>query len=115
MNQSSNKREDEFGRNPKNRIRFVLEILKGCSEAIGSHKVGLRISPYSYADVNEDSADLSKLYKDLTEELNSMRLAYLHLSHIGEATPEKFELWKELRHLFGGTLILCGDFTQKSA
>jgi N-ethylmaleimide reductase len=115
MNQSSNTRTDQYGGTIKNRIRFLLEVLKNACQAIGSDRVGLRISPFSYADTKEDPAELNRLYKKLIAELNPYNLSYLHLSHMGEAYPEKFDLWKELRFSYKGTIMLCGDFTKETA
>jgi N-ethylmaleimide reductase len=115
LNQSSNTRTDEYGGEIKNRIRFLLEVIKSSCSAIGSEKVALRISPFSYADTKENPSELFRVYNALIEELNSLDLAYLHLSHMGEPYPEKFKLWKELRSNYNGTLMLCGDFTKESA
>jgi N-ethylmaleimide reductase len=115
FNQSSNTRKDEYGGDIENRLRFLLDIIKGSCQAIGSDKVALRISPFSYADTKENPLMLCRLYKTLIEELNSFDLSYLHLSHMGEAYPEKFKLWKELRSTYKGTLMLCGDFTKDTA
>ena len=115
FNQSSNTRTDAYGGSIENRLRFVLEVLKESCNAIGSDKVALRISPFSYADTKESPAELFKLYHALIEELNQLDLSYVHLSHMGEAVSEKFKLWKELRSAYKGTLMLCGDFTKESA
>lgn len=115
LNVSSNARTDEYGGSSENRMRFLLEIIEACSEAIGSEKVGLRISPYSYAETHEDHTELDYRYLKLAEILNSYNLAYLHLSHMGDALPEKFSLWKKIREVYHGTLMLCGDFTKESA
>ncbi len=115
MNTSSNTRTDEYGGSRSNRLRFLLEVIDACVNAIGAHRVGLRISPYSYADVNEEPQELKETYIELINHLNKKNLAYLHLSHMGEALPVKFDLWKELRKNYNGTLMLCGDFTKETA
>lgn len=115
INQSSNERTDEYGGSRSNRLRFLLEVIDASIDAIGAAKVGLRISPFSYADVQEDPAEVNAIYIELVEELNKRNLAYLHLSHMGEPEPQKFELWKAIRKVYTGTLMLCGDFTKDSA
>ncbi|NND77673.1 MAG: alkene reductase [Flavobacteriales bacterium] len=115
LNRSSNTRTDEYGGERENRMRFLFEIIEGCSSTIGPEKVGLRISPFSHADLHEDQDELIALYTLLVEKLNEMDLSYLHLSHMGESVPIKFELWKTLRKIYKGNLILCGDFTKTSA
>jgi N-ethylmaleimide reductase len=115
INASSNIRTDEYGGTRSNRLRFLLDVIDGCAAAIGAEKVGLRISPFSYADVQEDPIELETTYKELVSQLNTRQLAYLHLSHMGEGTPQKFNLWKEIRKDYNGSLILCGDFTKETA
>lgn len=115
LNQSSNIRADKYGGNHANRMRFLLEVIDACACEIGPEKVGLRISPFSYADKDEDPLDLVPLYLQLAEALNSRNLSYLHLSHMGDPEPVKFELWTKIREKFHGNLMLCGDFTRDSA
>lgn len=115
MNVTANQRTDNYGGSIENRCRFVLEIIDKMSIAIGSDKVGIRVSPYSYADAGQDDELIDDTYRYLVNELNNKELAYLHLSHIGEPNDLKFKLFKELRKIYKGTLILCGDFTKETA
>jgi N-ethylmaleimide reductase len=112
---SKNERSDLYGGNRENRLRFLQEVLTECIDAVGSDKVGLRISPFSYADTEDTEEELLATYTSLVEGLNPLNLAYLHLSHMGDPVGIKFELWKTLRTLYQGTLMLCGDFTQEKA
>jgi len=115
INTASNQRTDEYGESIENRCRFLLEITTQMAEAIGPNQVGIRISPYSYADTEESPEILDKTYLYLVEEINKRNIAYLHLSHMGEADERKFRLWEEIRNLYNGTIILCGDFTKEAA
>ena len=115
INTASNQRTDEYGGNIENRCRFVLEIAEQMIAAIGKYKVGIRISPFSYADTEEDLETVQKTYVYLVQKLEDLNIGYVHLSHMGEAVPHKFELWKKLREIYTGTLILCGDFTKEEA
>ncbi len=38
-------RKDEYGGTIENRCRFMLEIVDACCDAIGSDRVGIRLSP----------------------------------------------------------------------
>ena len=58
---------------------------------------------------------MKALYHTLIRKINDFSLSYLHLSHMGEPYPEKFALWKGLRTIYKGTLMLCGDFTEDTA
>lgn len=112
---SRNKRTDNFGGSLDNRLRFLKEVLLECIDAVGSEKVGLRISPFSYADVDDEEQVLLSTYREVVKMVESMNLAYLHLSHMGDPVAVKFEFWKYTRQNYKGTLMLCGDFTKETA
>lgn len=112
---SRNQRTDAYGGSLDNRLRFLKEVLEECCAAVGPEKVGVRISPFSYADVDDDEQELIETYTSLVEMLAPLNLAYLHLSHMGDPAPVKFEMWKSIREMYNGTLMLCGDFTKESA
>lgn len=112
---SRNERTDSYGGNRENRIRFLKEVLAQCIAAVGSDKVALRISPFSYADVDDEEEELIASYTELVSMLEGMNIAYLHLSHMGDPAPVKFEFWKQVRKSYSGTLMLCGDFTKETA
>ena len=44
---SSNFRTDQYGGSTENRDRFTLEVVKAISDAIGTERVGIRLSPWS--------------------------------------------------------------------
>ncbi len=115
INTASNTRTDKYGGSIANRCRFVLEIAEQMSDKIGADKVGIRISPYSYADTNETQANVNETYTYLCQQLDALQIAYVHLSHMGEALDQKFTLWQKLRGIYKGSLILCGDFTKEKA
>lgn len=112
---SRNERTDAYGGSRENRLRFLREVLVECIDAVGSEKVGLRISPFSYADVDDDEKELLSTYSEVVEMVNGMDLAYLHLSHMGDPVSIKFEFWKKARKSYSGVLMLCGDFTRETA
>lgn len=112
---SRNQRTDEYGGSRENRKRFLMEVLTKCIEAVGSEKIGLRISPFSYADVDDEEQELIETYTEVVEMIEPMQLAYLHLSHMGDPVGIKFDLWKQIRSMYAGVLMLCGDFTKEKA
>ncbi|MCL4147240.1 UNVERIFIED_CONTAM: hypothetical protein GTU68_022427 [Idotea baltica] len=115
LNESSNQRSDAYGGSIENRCRFVVEIARRMIAAIGNEKVAIRISPFSYADTEERPELIMETYRYLAGVFNELELVYVHLSHMGESLPVKFNLWKEIRSIYKGTLIVCGDFTKDSA
>ncbi|MEM1030491.1 MAG: alkene reductase [Myxococcota bacterium] len=71
-----NRRDDVYGGNVANRIRFPVEVLTALCEVWGSDRVGMRISPG--LGVNGcDETDPPALYATLCDALNDLDLAYL--------------------------------------
>lgn len=73
-----NKRTDEYGGTIANRARFLFEVVAAVTEAIGSERTGLRLSPGGeFNDIKEDDAE--ELYDYVVRKLNEYKLAYLHI------------------------------------
>ena len=78
MRQSSNHRTDAYGGSIENRARLLLEVMEATTHAIGSKRVGLRISPVTPVhDMRDD--DPAKLFGYVVDALNRLDLAYLHV------------------------------------
>jgi len=78
LKDGSNKRTDEYGGSIPNRARFHLEVVKAVCDAIGSEKVGLRLSPFNtFLDCIDSTPYDTNDY--LLKELNKLKLAYVHL------------------------------------
>ncbi|MEU6066137.1 MULTISPECIES: alkene reductase [Streptomyces] len=74
----TNRRTDAWGGDDEGRIRFAVEVVTAVAEAIGSHRVGLRVSPGNpYNDMSEDNP--GEVYGALLDRLSGLDLAYLHL------------------------------------
>ncbi len=112
---SRNQRTDQYGGSIENRCRFVLEIVEQCIKAIGANKVGIRISPFSYADSQDDPQLMVATYQYLAQQLNNLGVVFLHLSNMGEWNENKAAVWPSFRQLFKGTIIQCGDLDLNSA
>ncbi|GHE05357.1 alkene reductase [Streptomyces alanosinicus] len=105
---NTNRRTDAWGGAAEGRIRFAVEVVTAVAEAIGSHRVGLRISPGNpYNDIAEP--DPAEVYRALLDRLAGLDLAYLHLME----GPDR-ELTRELRKRFPGTFVL-NPFTHPAA
>ncbi|MFF4280238.1 winged helix-turn-helix transcriptional regulator, partial [Streptomyces kronopolitis] len=97
---NSNRRTDAWGGDTEGRIRFAVEVTAAVTEAIGSDRVGLRISPGNpFNDMSEDN--LGDVYGALLERLAGLDLAYLHLME----GPDR-DLTAHLRKAWSGTFIL---------
>ncbi|MER7132499.1 alkene reductase [Streptosporangium saharense] len=100
LSQNANRRQDRFGGSVENRIRFAVETAKAVTEAIGAHKVGIRISPATgVQDLVEEDAD--EVYPALLAELARLDLVYLH--HLAGGSAE-FD--RRVRSLWPNALIV---------
>lgn len=96
----SNKRADIYGGSIENRSRLLMEVTKAVVEAIGSDKVGLRLSPVNPFNDMKDS-NPQALFNYVTEQLNQFNLAYLHVVEGGihgggVADPFDFDAMRKL-------------------
>lgn len=117
LNPHANQRTDEYGGSMENRARLILEIAADVSRAIGSEKVGIRISPFG---VNGDLGPFDALeesYQYLTDQLNQLGIGYIHMvDHSAMGAPEvPASLKQDLRSRFSNTFILSGGYDQQSA
>ncbi|MDO1500587.1 alkene reductase [Winogradskyella maritima] len=117
LNPNSNLREDEYGGNFENRARFVLETAEKVVDAVGSGKVGIRISPYgAMNDVSHNYDDLVEMYAYLALKLKELGIAYIHIvDHTGSmGAPEfKTDIKATIKGAFVGTVITGGDIDSK--
>jgi N-ethylmaleimide reductase len=113
----SNTRNDLYGGSIENRSRFVLEVVKEASEAIGKDTVGIRLSPYGVFNEMPHYPEIDATYTYLAEELNKIGIAYIHLvDHSSGGAPEvPLSIKKTIREKFKNTLILSGGYTLSRA
>ncbi len=100
LSTNANQRSDRWGGSIQGRIRFTVEVVRAVVDAVGAHRVGLRISPANpFNDIVEDG--YRDTYRALVDALVPFGLAYLHVMETSDR-----ELSVELRRRFGGTFIL---------
>lgn len=104
----ANQRDDTYGGSPENRARFVLEVTRAVTSAIGPQRVGLRLSPEHNVQgtLELDAADVSETYGLLVDALAPLGLAYLSVLHKDPASA----LVQDLRTRFNGTFLLNTGF-----
>jgi len=110
----TNLRTDEYGGTPENMARFAVDIVKATGEAIGFHKVGIRLSPGAY--LNEIVGDVrdAAVFQFLLEKLNSFPIAYVHTGNFND--KQKFPelnnktMTSFMRDFYKGTLIASGGY-----
>lgn len=117
LNANVNKRTDGYGGSFEGRNRFVLEVVRATVQAIGAHRVGIRLSPYGVLNSTGAYPYLEAQYMALTEELAKFGVLYLHLlDHSAMGTPPVPTEFKfRLRAAFNGLFILAGGFDKATA
>jgi N-ethylmaleimide reductase len=113
----SNIRTDHYGGSIENRCRFVLEVVIAVADAIGKEKTGIRLSPFGVASDMPHYPEIEATYDYLTQELDKIGIAFLHLvDHSAMGAPEVPLAIKQLiRKNFKNTIILCGGFDKDGA
>jgi N-ethylmaleimide reductase len=108
----SNTRTDNYGGSLENRCRFVLEVVASVADAIGKGITGIRLSPYGVASDMPHYPEIDATYKYLSEQLNILDIAYIHLvDHSSMGAPAvSLELKKLIRKIFNNKLILSGGY-----
>ncbi|MEV0537226.1 alkene reductase [Kitasatospora sp. NPDC050463] len=97
---NTNLRTDAWGGGVEGRIRFAVEVVTAVTEAVGSDRVGLRISPGNpYNDIAEPQP--GEVYEALLERIAGLGLAYLHLME----GPDR-DLTGRLRKAWPGMFVL---------
>jgi len=108
LRDSSNRRRDEYGGSVANRGRFLFEIVDRVSAAIGSDRVGVRLSPGGTAYCPPDS-DTQALYDFVIGVLDNERLAYLHLreadAEVADTPNMVTNVSEHYRTVYHGTLM----------
>ncbi|OGM48935.1 hypothetical protein ABOM_003113 [Aspergillus bombycis] len=114
-----NKREDEYGGSIENRSRFILEVVSAVTDAVGSERVGVRLSPWQrYQGMR--MANPVPQFLHVIRGLKELDLAYLHLiearvcGNVDSEDNDKnnvfVEAWEN-----SSPVILAGGFTPASA
>ncbi len=114
---TSNQRKDDYGGSIENRARFMLEVVEACTDAIGHHKVGIRLSPYGVFNDMPLYDEMEEDYIYLAQELDAQDVVYVHLvDHSSMGAPEvPFSIKDGFRDEFCGTLIVSGGYDAERA
>jgi len=114
LRDGTNTRDDEYGGSIENRSRFLFEVIKAVSFAIGADKTGLRLSPSGTFNDMSDS-DPQKHFTYVCEKLNDFNLAYLHIVDALEGDVKHGANVVELgvlRDAYKGVLITNGAYNK---
>jgi NADPH2 dehydrogenase len=116
---TANQRTDDYGGSVENRARFGVEVAKAVVKAVGSDRVGYRISPFSSFHGMKMDEPISQ-FSHLVRELRNLGLAYLHVIEsrvINNVDCEKKEGIEPLLEAWGTErpVIVAGGFTAELA
>lgn len=117
LRSSTNRRTDAYGGSKEHRARLLLEVLEAACKAIGSDRVGLRLSPVTtFNDISDEHPQDTFDY--VVTRLNPLQLAFLDVLQGTGGAPE--EQWipfdyDRLRALYAGKLIRNNGYDFASA
>lgn len=117
INPVINDRLDQYGGPMENRTRFLLETVDAIVDAIGAHRVGVRLAPNNRQFDMPEYSENEATYLHIASELSARGIVYIHLNDnhaLGVSViPEQF--LREVRNAYSGTLILAGAMTKQRA
>ena len=121
LQDGSNRRTDAYGGLIEHRARLLLEVVDAVTDAIGSERTAVRLSPHGNLGGLSDSAPVAD-FTYVISALAERRLAYLHLiepraSSAGlgdDASIDSANNAALFRSVYPGPLITAGGYTAQS-
>lgn len=104
LRDGANQRSDAYGGSMDKRSRFLFEVLTAVCAAIGSDRVGLRLSPLNSYNDMKDSDPLAWT-AFLAEHLNRFNLAYLHVMRADFFGVQMADVMPVARAHYKGVLV----------
>jgi N-ethylmaleimide reductase len=116
INPHANERNDQYGGTIENRSRFLLQLTKLVADAIGSDKVGVRLSPYNTFNDMPHYNEIPETYTYLSRELQALDVLYIHvIDYAARASDDGLALLTDIRNNFTNLLILNGGYDRQRA
>ncbi len=110
LQDSTNKRDDQYGGNIENRVRFLLEITDELIDVWGADRVGVHLAPRCDSHDMGDSNPLD-LFSYVVEELNKRKIAFIFTrEHLAEDS-----ISPKLKQKFDGVFIANEKYTGQTA
>lgn len=117
LRSSTNHRRDAYGGSKENRARLLFEIMDGICAAVGSDRVGIRLSPVTqFNDISD--ANAQETFEYVVKGLNHYKLAFLDLLQGTGGAPKEQWLpfdYDRLRSIFNSNLIRNNGYDFESA
>ncbi|WP_298774008.1 alkene reductase [uncultured Shewanella sp.] len=123
ISEHTNRRDDEYGGNLTNRLRFLKEVVAAVSEAVGSHRLGVRFAPL-FESTDEDrvylglvESDPHTTYIEAIKVLNEAGVAYLSLAEAdwNDAPDLPVDFYQDVRDIFNGCIMYAGRYSAEKA
>ena len=114
LRDGSNQRDDAYGGNVENRMRFLNEILDAVCEVWSSDRIGVRLSPEnSFNDMSDSNPQNHFSY--FISQLNSRNLSYLHVLE-GDMMSKQREInYRDLRDIYNGIYMANNGYDKALA
>jgi N-ethylmaleimide reductase len=110
LRDGSNQRTDSYGGSPRDRARFLLEIVSAVSAAWSADRIGVRLSPASSVNSMSDS-DPQRSFDDVIDALGDWPLAFIH---VDESANTPFD-WRRFRSRYRGVYIANRGYDRERA
>ena len=114
LRDTTNRRNDEYGGNVENRMRFLNQVIDTISEVWESHQVGIRLSPENTFNDISDS-DPQTHFNYFITQLNRYNLAYLHILEGDMISPSRNINYRTLRDACNSIYIANNGYDKASA
>jgi 2,4-dienoyl-CoA reductase-like NADH-dependent reductase (Old Yellow Enzyme family) len=111
----TNRREDEYGGSVENMARFLFEVIEQIKAVIPEGKIGLRLSPQAYVNLEHDERD-KQVFDYLLPLLDQYDLAYVHTGMFSDEPYEHLNgtVTQYIRKHYRGTVIASGGYNAES-
>jgi N-ethylmaleimide reductase len=90
LRSGSNRRTDAYGGSIANRARLLHEVMQAVTDAIGSARVGIRLSPVTPVNDAHDD-DPQPLFEYVVQQLAPLGLAYVHIIEGQTGGPRDYQ------------------------
>lgn len=118
LRDGTNRRDDDYGGPPENRIRFMRESVARVADAVGADRTAIRLSPNGESQGADDS-DPASVFLPAAQALDALGIAFLELrEQAPDSTFGKTDVPKlspQIREVFHRPLVLNQDYSVETA
>ena len=114
LRDGSNKRNDMYGGNEENRMRFLNQVIDAVLEVWQSNSVGLRLTPENSFNSMSDSNPQAHFNTFITQ-LNARNLAYLHILEGDMMGAPRKVSYRALRETYKGIYMANNGYDKDRA